>query len=58
MHFLQMTKSKNVDFVLKELELDFHINWIQNNHVHMNSDACHLFVTGHKFEQIWGEINM
>ena len=53
-----MTKSKNVDFVLKELELDFHINWIQNNHVHMNSDACHLFVTGHKFEQIWGEINM
>ena len=32
------------------------IDWFQNNYMKMNSDKCHLFVVGHKFEQILAKI--
>ena len=31
------------------------IDWVQNNYMKMNSDECHLLVTGHKFEQTWAK---
>ena len=50
--------NENLDFVLKELERNPNtaIDWFQNNYMKMNSDKCHLFVVGHKFEQILAKI--
>ena len=29
------------------------IAWFQNNYMKLNTDKCHLFVAGDKFEQVW-----
>ena len=51
--------NKNLDFVLNELERNSYvaIDWFQNNYMKMNSEKCYLLVTGHKFEQMWAEID-
>ena len=48
------------DFVLNVLERNssIAIDWFQNNYMKMNSDKCHLLVTGHKFERIWAKIGI
>ena len=45
-------------FVLTKLEnnLDIAIKWLKNNYMKMNSDKCHLFISGHKFEHLWAKI--
>ena len=39
----------NLEVVLTQLV----IAWFQNNYMKLNTDKCHLFVAGHKFEHIW-----
>ena len=39
----------NLEVVLTQLV----IAWFQNNCMKLNTDKCHLFVAGHKFEHTW-----
>ena len=32
------------------------IEWFDNTYAKMNSDECHLFITGNKFEDLWVKI--
>ena len=49
---------KDLEFVISQLEehSQVAINWFENNYMKMNSDKCHLLVSGHKHEQIWAKI--
>ena len=49
---------KNLVFVPTKLEnhFDIAIKWFENNFMEMNSDKCHLFISGHKFEHLWAKI--
>ena len=29
------------------------MKWLENNYMKMNSDKCHLFISGNKFEHLW-----
>ena len=42
---------KNFDF-----HSDIDIKWFENNYMKMNSDKCHLFISGHKFEHLLAKI--
>ena len=50
--------SKNIEFVFAKLEENSNIaiKWFENNYMKMNSDKCHLFVSGHKYEHLWAKI--
>ena len=41
--------------VLIDLEHDFSlsIEWFENNHMKLNADKCHLFISGNKYEHGW-----
>ena len=45
----------NLEVVLTQLEesSELVIAWFQNNYMKLNTDKCHLFVAGHKFEYTW-----
>ena len=30
--------------------------WFENNYMKLNTDKCHLIVSGYKHEQIWAKI--
>ena len=49
---------KNLEFVLAKLEnsSDIAIKWFEDNYMKMNSDKCHLFISGHRFECLWAKI--
>ena len=49
---------KNLEFVVTKLEnhSDIVIKWFEDNYMKMNSDKCHLFISGHKFEHLWAKI--
>ena len=49
---------KNLDFVLTELEEHsiIAIEWFQNNYMKINSDKCHRFISGNRFENFWTKI--
>ena len=49
---------KNLDLVLTKLEdhSTTAIEWFENNNMKVNSDKCHLFISGNKFEHLWAEI--
>ena len=49
---------KNLEFVLNKLEeqSNIAINWFENNYMKMNSDKCHLLISGNKFEHLWAKI--
>ena len=32
------------------------IKWFEDNYMKINSDKCHLFISGHKFEHLWAKI--
>ena len=32
------------------------VEWFENNYIKMNSDKCHLFILGNKFEHLWTKI--
>ena len=44
--------NKNLEFVLLKLEEQYNIaiNWFENNYMKMNSDKCHLLISGNKYE--------
>ena len=50
---------KDLQFILTKLEnhSDIAIKWFENNYMKMNSDKCHLFISGHKFEHLWVKIS-
>ena len=50
--------NKNLEYVLTKLEehSDIAIKWFENNYMKMNSDKCHLYISGHKFEHLWAKI--
>ena len=50
--------NKNLEFVLLKLEeqSNIAINWFENNYSKMNSDKCHLLISGNKYEHIWAKI--
>ena len=49
---------KNLEFVLLKLEeqSNIAINWFENNYMKMNSDKCHLPISGNKYEHLWAKI--
>ena len=50
---------KNLQFIITKLEnhSNIDIKWFENNYMKMNSDKCHLFISGHKFEHLWAKIS-
>ena len=48
----------NLSFVLAKLEENPNIamKWFENNYMKMNSDKCHLFISGNQFEHLWAKI--
>ena len=34
----------------------FAIGWFKNNYMKLNTDKCHLIVSGYKHEQVWADI--
>ena len=49
---------KRLENVLKLLEKNsmLPICWFENNYVKLNTDKCHLTVSGYKHEQVWANI--
>ena len=49
---------KSIETVLKLLEENCEIAlcWFENNYMKLNTDKCHLIVSGYKHEQIWAKI--
>ena len=43
----------NLEVVLAQLV----IVWFQNNYMTLNTDTCHLFVAGEKFEHAWVRVD-
>ena len=50
--------SQNLAEVVKKLEenSDLAINWFQNNYMKLNTDKCHLLMSGSKYEHFWAQI--
>ena len=44
--------------ILKSLEKNsvLAILWFENNYIKLNTDKCHLIVSGYKNEQVWANI--
>ena len=49
---------KNLEFVLSKLEnhSDIAIKWFEDDYMKINSDKCHLFISGHKFKHLCSKI--
>ena len=49
---------KSIETVLKLLEgnCEIALCWFENNYVKLNTDKCHLIVSGYKHEHIWAKI--
>ena len=49
---------KSIENVMKLLEENCEIAlcWFENNYMKLNTDKCHLIVSGYKHEQIWAKI--
>ena len=45
----------SLQVVLEKLEYhsDLAISWFESNFMKLNTDKCHLLVSGHKYEQMW-----
>ena len=50
--------SQNLAEVVKKLEenSDLVINWFQNNYMKLNTNKCHLLMSGSKYEHFWVQI--
>ena len=48
----------SLESVLKSLEKNsmLAVRWFQNNYTKLNTDKCHLIVSGYKREQIWENV--
>ena len=49
---------ENLEVVVRKLEenSDLAISWFQNNYMKLNTDKCHLLMSGFKYEHIWAQI--
>ena len=49
---------EGLENVLKSIEKNstFAIRWFKNNYMKLNTDKCHLIVSGYKDEQVWENI--
>ena len=49
---------EELNVVLEKLEIhsDFCIKWFENNFMKLNTDKCHLLVSGHKHEKCWARV--
>ena len=52
-NFVDDTTSFVCDLNLEVVLTQLVIAWFQNNYMKLNTDKCHLFVVGHKFEHTW-----
>ena len=52
--------NESLEIVLNHLEKnsDLAILWFENNYMKLNTDKCHLLVSGVKYEQIWAQIGI
>ena len=50
---------KNLDFILERLEQESSIalKGFEDKNTKMNSDKCHLFVSGNKYKHMWANID-
>ena len=50
--------SKDLHSLINRLEHDslLAIGWLENNHMKLNQEKCHLLVSGYKNEKIWARI--
>ena len=57
-HTTPFVYSQNLAELVKKLEenSDLAINWFQNNYMKLNTDKCHLLVSGSKYEHFWTQI--
>ena len=48
----------NLDELLTRLEHDTAptVYWFENNHMKLNTDKCHLIISGNKHESLWTDI--
>ena len=46
---------KSLDFICRKLEhnSEIAINWFENNYMKLNTDKCHLLVSGNKSHDIY-----
>ena len=56
---IQLLMFVTLNYVLHELEInaDLAVSWFESNYMKLNSDKCHLLVSGHKHEQTFIKIN-
>ena len=49
---------ENIEVVFDKLETysDFCISWFEDNFMKLNTDKCHLLVSGHKHERCWARV--
>ena len=57
-HTTPFVCSQNFAELVKKLEenSDLAINWFQNNYMKLNTDKCHLLMSGSKYEHFWTQI--
>ena len=50
--------NQNLQVVIEKLEYhsDLAVTWFESNLMKLNTDKCHLLVSGHKFEEIWMKV--
>ena len=50
--------SQNLAELVKKLEenSDLAVNWFQNNQIKLNTEKCHLLMSGSKYEHLWTQI--
>ena len=46
---------KSVQVALEKLEhhSDLALSWFESNYMKLNTDKCHLLISGHKYEEMW-----
>ena len=51
--------SQNLAEVVKKLEenTDLVINWFQNNYLKLNTDKCHLLMSGSTYGHFWSQLS-
>ena len=49
----------NLAFFLAKLEehCSIAMKWFENNYMKINSDKCHFFICGNKFQHLWAKIS-
>ena len=48
-----------MNYLISRLEHDFVLatEWFECNYMKLNQDKCNLLISGHKYENVWANIN-